>query len=437
MNNELNKSILTARQTGAFINPDGTLTENFGREGRQNSNTVLIGGSGTGKTFGNLAQTVFSGGGGGSMVISDPKGTLHELCAATLEEENYDVMLYDTVDFRGIHYNLIDSAKTPNDYQKAAHIVVYNGINRDNVNDNIQLEAEQLLLECCIGYLKEGGKGFTANIEGLTKLIGMFKPEAFEKGETGNAERIFNRHKELYEKRTGKSSWACEQFNKLIKIPGYLLSTAIVRAALALQCFDTDEMREMSSYSDIDLKSIADRKTALFIKVSDTDRSKDPAVNIFYTQLMDTLCRYADSLEDKHLPVPVRFILDDFGTNVKIQGFENMISNIRSRGISVQFALQTLSQLEQGYGAGSNTILANCATKIYMGGCDYNTARYFSLLANKPVEKILSMPMLRHLYVRQGGIARFADTLLLDSYDLGAHSPESKTRKSVNHNIEK
>ena len=149
-----------------------------------------------------------------------------------------------------------------------------------------------------------------------------------------------------------------------------------------------------SGLNTVDFKAIGQEKTIVFLGISDTDRSKDLLANIFYSQAMNELCTFADEeCKDNRLPVPVRFILDDFGTNARIHGFENMISNIRSRDISAALILQSEAQLKQWYGASSHTILDNCDTIVYMGGNDVETARMISERCNQPLQKVLNMPI--------------------------------------------
>ena len=130
--------------------------------------------------------------------------------------------------------------------------------------------------------------------------------------------------------------------------------------------YDSLEIRRMMSGNDINFARIGQQKTAVFIKVSDTDRSNDLLINLFYTQMMNELCTYADEkCKNSRLPVPVTFILDDFATNARINGFQNIISNIRSRGISTMIFLQSEAQLKAGYGEDGQTIIDNCGAYIW------------------------------------------------------------------------
>ncbi len=175
----------------------------------------------------------------------------------------------------------------------------------------------------------------------------------------------------------------------------------------------------ISGDNALDLKAIGREKTVVFLGISDTDRSRDTIANVFYSQAMNELCSYADEeCEDNRLPVPVRFILDDFGTNCRIHGFENMISNIRSRGISAMLILQSEAQLAQGYQEGSHTILDNCDTIVYMGGNDVETARMISERSNQPLHKILHMPLAMNWVFRRGSLPKFERPIDLSEYHI-------------------
>ena len=143
---------------------------------------------------------------------------------------------------------------------------------------------------------------------------------------------------------------------------------------------------------------------------------------------MNELCNYADyECKDSRLPVPVRFILDDFGTNCRIHGFENMISNIRSRDISATLILQSEAQLKQGYGESSHTIIDNCDTIVYMGGNDVETARMISERCNQPLQKILNMPIGTNWIFRRGEQPKHSETVDLSAYRIIEKGYREKT----------
>ena len=416
---QLNQNILIARRTGDYINPDGTLRKNNGLKGRENNNTAVIGAAGSGKTNGAAMQDILSGAGGASMIISDTKNTIKDSCAPALMDMGYDIIVQDYVIVKNSsRYNYIEGIATIDDIPKYTDIMVYNGVNRYALEEPFWKDNEKILLGALLGYMVEGGRRFEKNFKGLSEFVSLIDADCMSSSSKCDAIKIFESHRDEYKRRTGKESWAYGQFRKFIGLAERTLSCIIAGVNSDLQAFDSHEMHEMTSCCDFDIKSIADKKTAVFINVSDTDRSKDKPINLFYTQAMDILCRYADELPEKHLPVPVRFILDDFGSSSRIEGFENMISNIRSRGISTMILFQSIAQLKQSYGEGYNTILANCGTQFYMGGSDPETAQYFSLMTNKPVAKILNMPYMTHWQINRYGAPKFGNTLLLDRYAL-------------------
>jgi len=153
----------------------------------------------------------------------------------------------------------------------------------------------------------------------------------------------------------------------------------------------------------MELPMIGRQKTAIFVSVSDTDRSMDDMVSIFFTQAMNELCQYADYYcKDNRLPVPVRFIMDDFATNCIITDFPRMISSIRSRGISTMLMIQSEAQLFHTYGDDGRTIIGNCDTYVYLGGNDVDTAEQVARRCDVSLQKILEMPVGSNWIFRRG-----------------------------------
>ncbi len=181
------------------------------------------------------------------------------------------------------------------------------------------------------------------------------------------------------------------------------LRSILISVHAHLSTMAAPEINELTKDDDIDIASIGREKTALFVVVSDTDRSLDSLVNLFFTQAINELCYYADKkCSDYRLPVPVRFILDDFATNCHITDFPRMISSIRSRGISAMLMVQAESQLMQGYGDDGRTIIGNCDTYVYLGGNDVDTAQNVARRCDVPVKKILNMPVGTNWIFRRG-----------------------------------
>ncbi len=397
--------IRKARESDSYILPDSTLMLNKKKEGENNS-MLVVGSPGTFKSTRIVIPNILAGGGGSSLVISDTKNNLYELCASELEEMGYDVYHLDFVEpQRSCRINPLAYIKNYNDVQKVSGIIV----NLDDIGGDPAIKkSEELFLNACLGLMLEGGTG-KITFEVLNKIVSGFDSNIDDPKKPSASDLIFKRHKKLYKEKTGKESWAYEQYVKFNNLMPGSKSNIILYVNSDLASIDTPEMRYMLSRNSFDILSLGKKKTAVFINVSDTDRSKDFAVNLFYTQAMDALCRYADSLPDKSLDVPVRFMLDDFGTSSKIVGFESMISNIRSRNISVMLILQSITQLDAFYGKSSSTIIAGCATRILMGGySDLQTAEFFAKLANVPVNRISEMKRGTNLMLRSGRSPSFS-----------------------------
>ena len=200
-----------------------------------------------------------------------------------------------------------------------------------------------------------------------------------------------------------------------------------------------DLLKMYKNENRIDFSSLGREKTAVFFSISDTDRSKDRIISLFYTQALQELCNSADfDYEDCRLPVPVRFILDDFATNTYIPDFDKIISVIRSREIYVSIVLQSITQLNSLYGPdNAKTIINNCDNCLYLGGQDIDTANYMSFKANKSITTILNMP-LKEAYL----FTRGREPRIVEKYDITQHTkyrelPESHNKTAENKNTER
>ena len=381
-----------------------------------NDNFAIIGASGTGKTRCYVEPNIISE--VGSMVISDPKGYLYTKYGKKLKDDGYEVIHLDFIhSAKSMRYNPFDYIHSYEDVLKIATMIIYLESNVMFTTDPFWEKASVLLLCALIGYLYEGGTFAYKNFYGVTKLLSCFDVNSIEDGKTCSIDRIFEKHNRAYEaKHNGEQSWAYEQYKKFIGLGSKTLSCVIMTIQADFGRLDVPEIRKMTEKDETNISSIGQKKTAVFVEVSDTDRSKDLLINIFYSQAMSVLCDYADSLESHRLPVPVRFILDDFGTTSKIEGFDNMISNIRSRGISAMLMIQSIAQLKKYYDISYQTILNNCDTTIYLGGSNYETAQYVAELVNKTANSVLAMPMKKCWIVRRGGFKKYADIVDIDFY---------------------
>ncbi|MGN1086825.1 MAG: VirD4-like conjugal transfer protein, CD1115 family [Porcipelethomonas sp.] len=406
------KNIRNASESKSMILPNGDIVSMDGYSTRLNNNVIAMGTSGASKTRSVVTPNLLAG--VGSYIISDPKGNLHSKYRRYLEERGYEVIRLDFIHpEKSDGYNPFSYINTPSEMMKLSHYLTYGGKKTDSRADPYWDNNAEILLSAIIGYMVESGMpDCEKNISAITGLLSMINAQKIEDGENCKFDNKIN---EL--RNDEKEPWCYMQYQKIKQAPAKTLDCILTTVYANLGSLDTPEINEMMLKETIDFSMIGREKTAVFVEVSDTDRSRDTLVNTFYTQAMNALCTFADEeCPDSRLPVPVRFMLDDFGTNCRIDGFENMISNIRSRNISAMIVLQSESQLENGYGFSAHTIMDNCDTFIYMGGNDVETALTISRRANKSLTQILDMPVGTNWVFRRGDKPRFSRTIDLDEY---------------------
>ena len=365
-------------------------------ETRVNNNVLVVGTSGSGKTRSIVTPNILQA--TGSYVISDPKGNLYSKYRNYLRNRGYVVKKLDfTNPKRSAHYNFFNYIRSNMDIVKLAHMLIYQRKNNSHA-DPFWDEAGQLLLQSLIAYLKEACNEEDRTLHSINRLLNAFQAS----GDAELAETPLDRMIMGYEKEH-PDSYAIETYKKFRIAADKTLRSILITTNARVGLWDTPEITEMTSSDDIEIENIGRRKTAIFVVVSDTDRSMDGLVNIFLTQTMNELCRVADrECKNNCLPVPVRFILDDFATNCKIEEFPRMIASIRSRGISTMLMIQAESQLTENYGYDGKTIIGNCDTYVYLGGNDIETAKAVAERCDMPVKKILNMPVGTNWIFRRG-----------------------------------
>lgn len=360
------------------------------------NNVLVVGSVGTGKTRNivtpNLGEAV------GSSFNCDPKGQLYKQYGDYLRAKGYAVKLIDfTHPERSEGYNPMAYIRSTQDIDRISAVITNakksEGTHADPFWDNMNIT----LLNALIAYLFETGaeyKDFGAILE-LVREGG--RDNDGDESDTP-LERRFKEHYNKY-----PDSWAYEQFVLVNNNPNKTFNCVLGTLASKLSKLDTPELRDMMAKESIDFTEAAMKKTAVFVTVSDNDRTLDDLVNIFFSQALSELCDFADNrCENGRLPIPVRFILDDFATNCRIEEFPRMISSFRSRAISVMLMIQSESQLEHGYGRDGNTIIANCDTYVYLGGNDVPTAEKVAKRCDIPFEEVSSMPIGSCIVFRRG-----------------------------------
>lgn len=420
-------AIREAHRINATVLPNGTLQSRKCYETKLNNNILIFGTSGSGKTRGAVIPNICTM--LDSYIISDPKGSLYRNYAPMLQRHGYRIVHLDFIcPERSQKYNPLLYVRSSDDIMKLAKMIVYSD-STGKEPDPFWNHASVMLFSTLISFLVEmhtlktryhepEAEEWNCTLLDIPRLLDCINPEMISDGKICEIDRQFQKLQRLWQQYTAKESSACRQWKKFNQNPPRTLATVVMTLYSALAELDTEGIRSMTSGDETRIAEIGQQKTAVFVEISDTDRSKDLFANIFYGQAMNLLCSVADAQKDSRLPVPVQFILDDFGTNCRIDGFENMIANIRSRSISVMLLLQSQSQLESSYGISAHTIMENCDTTIYMGGNDSATAGVIAKRCNVPVYRILNMELCSNWTIRRGSEPKFGRTVDISEYQL-------------------
>ena len=374
----------------AKTNTDNTLIVADGKsfsldcyETKLNNNVLVVGASGTGKTRNIVIPNLLQA--SGSYIVCDPKGVLFKEYGEYMREQGYKVKYLDFIHpEKSDRYNPFAYLKTTQDILKMANMIVQpeGSISKDPFWD----DAGTLLMASLISYIKTKYPSDKQTLATVLTLLTEAHREDFG-GSTMLDEKMEVLAKE------SPDCWTVKMYNEANVAAEKTWNSILITLTAKLCNFNTEELNLMLRSDYIDIRSIGQKKTVLFVVVSDTDRSMDMLVNTFFTQAMNELCSYADEeCEGYRLPVPVRFIMDDFATNVLIPDFDKIISVIRSREISVSIIVQSLDQLTGSYSeAKANTIINNCDHMLYLGGTDISTCKYISQKLDVPFKSIMSI----------------------------------------------
>lgn len=348
-----------------------------------NDNVLVVGGSGTGKTRNIVRPNILQA--SGSYIVSDPKGNLYNIYRKYLLDRGYRVERLDFVDpsKSTVQYNFFEYIRNQTDILKIAHMLT--GARPTELKDGFWDQSAEILIECLISYLTETYSRRETNLGSMLTMLqngGRTESDGSEMNSTLDCI--------LRTRQNADDSMSWRLYQSIAMNPVRTWNCIVTTASSKYAAYDTSEIRNLTKRDTVHLGRFGSEKTALFIIVSDTDRSMDTLANVFFSQAMQELTRVADARPDGRLPVPVRFVLDDFATNVHIDEFPRMISSIRSRGISTMLMIQAESQLESGYGADAGTIISNCDTYVYLGGNDVQTARAVGERCDRPMLEILN-----------------------------------------------
>ena len=339
----------------------------------RNKNILVIGGSGSGKTRffvkPNLMQMH------SSYVVTDPKGTVLVECGKLLQRGGYKIKVLNTINFKkSMHYNPFMYIRSEKDILKLVNTIIANTKGEgEKSSEDFWVKAERLLYCALIGYIYYEAPEEEQNFSTLLELINA--SEARE-----DDEEFKNAVDELFEEleREKPEHFAVRQYKKYKLAAGKTAKSILISCGARLAPFDIAELRELTSYDEMELDMLGDQRTAMFVIISDTDDTFNFIVAIMYTQLFNLLCDRADDVHGGRLPYHVRLLLDEFANIGQIPKFDKLIATIRSREISASIILQSQSQLKTIYKDAAETILGNCDTMLFLGGKEGTTLKEIS-----------------------------------------------------------
>ncbi|HGR7564009.1 TPA: VirD4-like conjugal transfer protein, CD1115 family [Streptococcus pneumoniae] len=357
-----------------------TQTERLTMNGRpsnpkyaRNKNVLVIGGSGSGKTRfyvkPNLMQMH------SSYCVTDPKGTIVIECGKMLEDNGYEIKILNTINFKkSMKYNPFAYLRSEKDILKLVQTIIANTKGEgEKAGEDFWVKAEKLYYTALIGYIFYEAPREEKNFATLLDMIDASEVREDDETYMNPIDRIF----EALEKKE-PTHFAVKQYKKYKLAAGKTAKSILISCGARLAPFDIQELRDLMKEDELELDTLGDRKTALFVIISDTDDTFNFVVSIMYSQLFNLLCDKADDEYGGRLPVHVRCLLDEFANIGLIPKFEKLIATIRSREISASIILQAQSQLKAIYKDNADTIVGNCDSTLFLGGKEKTTLKELS-----------------------------------------------------------
>ena len=335
----------------------------------RNKNVLIIGGSGSGKTRfwlkPNLMQMH------SSYVVTDPKGSILVECGKLLQKAHYQIRVFNTINFKkSMHYNPFAYVKSEKDILKLVTTLIANTKGEGKAGDDFWVKAETLLYCALIGYIcfeaPESEKNFALLIDMINNMDTREDDEDYQ----NPVDQMFDRlaHK-------NPDHFAVRQYKKFKLAAGKTAKSILISCSARLAVFDIAELREITSYDELELDTLGDKKSALFLIMSDTDASFNFLISMIYSQLFNLLCEKADAVYGGRLPVHVRCLIDECANIGQIPNLEKLVATIRSREISACLVLQAQSQLKALYKDNADTIIGNMDSMVFLGGKERTTLK--------------------------------------------------------------
>ena len=344
----------------------------------RNKNILVIGGSGSGKTRCFCKPSLLQA--HSSYVCTDPKGTLLPEIGTFLERKKYRIKCLNLINFRkSMKYNPLAYIRSEKDILKLVNALIMNTKGEgEKSSEDFWVKAERLYYSALIGYIWYEATEEEKNFITLLDLINA--SEAREDDETYQSpvDLLFSQLEERE-----PDHFAVKQYRKFKMAAGKTLKSILISCGARLAPFDIKELRDLMEYDELELDTLGDQKTALFVILSDTDSTFNFVAALMYSQLFNLLCDKADDFYGGRLPVHVRLILDEFANIGQIPNFDKLIATIRSREISASIILQSQSQLKTIYKDAADTIVGNCDSTLFLGGKEKSTLKEISELLGK------------------------------------------------------
>ena len=335
----------------------------------RNKNVLVIGGSGSGKTRFVLKPNLLQM--HSSYVVTDPKGSIVNECGSALLKNGYKIKIFNTINFhKSQHYNPFSYIHDEKDILKLVTTLIANTKGESKGGDEFWEKSEKLLYTALIGYIHYEAPEEEQNFATLLEMLNAMEVREDDETFKNPVDLMFD----ALEKRN-PDHFAVRQYLKFKLSAGKTAKSILISCGARLAPFDISELREITSYDELELDTLGDRKTALFLIMSDTDATFNFLISMIYTQMFNLLCEKADDVYGGRLPVHVRCLIDEAANIGQIPNLEKLVATIRSREISACLVLQAKSQLKAIYKDNADTIIGNMDSQIFLGGSEKTTLK--------------------------------------------------------------
>ena len=348
----------------------------------RNKNVLIIGGSGSGKTRFWLTPNLMQCNSEKypvSFVVTDPKGGIVNNCGKMLLHYGYQIKVLNTINFaKSMHYNPFAYIHSEKDILKLVTALIANTKGEGKAGDDFWVKAETLLYTALIGYIHYEAPVEEQNFSTLIEFINAMEVREDDEEFQNPVDIMFD---DL--KKEKPNHFAVRQYAKYKLAAGKTAKSILISCGARLAPFDIQELRDLTAYDELQLDTLGDRKTALFIIMSDTDDTFNFLISLCYTQLFNLLCEKADDVYGGRLPVHVRCLIDEAANIGQIPRLEKLVATIRSREISCCLVLQAQSQLKALYKDNADTIIGNMDCSIFLGGKEPTTLKELATALGK------------------------------------------------------